>query len=207
MASDLSIIIPTNDLLIEKTLVIYRTGKTVFKNDEDSSLWRTVIYELCKEEDIYDDLSFRIKDLTEDIDCCEYHEDFSKKTQEKLQVEKNRIVESVFLLKRMDDHKRSSLLHELELLLDAGERYVNKRIRILKTVELVEKLENRMKQFQVDVQIGDQTEIPLFKEELKEIEKEMQFLKIFGANEKEIKRLNSLFDYAVENIAELEKGM
>lgn len=204
MALDLSIIIPSKETLFEKDYYLYSKGEKVFK-EIDSSLWQTAIYELWDEDDIYSDLSERIKDLTDDIDCAEYHEDFSKKTQDELQAEKQRVVEGVKILSKVNYPGRSALLRDMERLLKAGEQYINKRNQIAKTMVLVQKLEYRILQLQVDVHTGEYEEISIFKKELMEIKKEFNFLQELGANDQELKRLRSLIRAARQEIKNMQE--
>ena len=204
MALDLSIIIPSKETLFEKDYYLYSKGEKVFK-EIDSSLWQTAIYELWDEDDIYSDLSERIKDLTDDIDCAEYHEDFSKKTQDELQAEKQRVVEGVKILSKVNYPGRSALLRDMERLLKAGEQYINKRNQIAKTMALVQKLEYRILQLQVDFHTGEYEEISIFKKELMEIKKEFNFLQELGANDQELKRLRSLIRAARQEIKNMQE--
>lgn len=206
MAFDLSIIIPiiipTEENLYEKYYFSINGGGKVFA-DGNKSLWGTAIYELWDGDEIYSDVFERLKDLTVELECSEYHEDFSKKTQDELEAEKMRVIEGVKFLQKLG-HPTGGLYHDLELCLDAAERYVNKKIRIEKTVELVYNLEIRIKQLQVDIQTGVSGEIEMFKKEMKEIKQEIKFLKNFGANEKEMKRLQCLFNDAETDFSELK---
>lgn len=206
MALDLSIIVPTTDNIVEGKFYHKIGGGEVFRKG-NVSLWGTVIYEIWSSysvHSIYTDISDRIKDLTSDIEYADYHKDFSKKTQDELEAEKNRITEGVKILLNVG-YPTEELYHNMSLLLDTAERYVNKRIRIEKTVELVEQLELRIKQLQIDAQTGDFRDIKQFKKEMEEIKKEIKFLKNFGANKKEMERLRRLARYAKKDIRDLEE--
>lgn len=129
MSLNLSVAIPTTeeDIIIQKNYPYYNRVKSVFQND-NMHAWNTSIYEVWNGYQIFQDLSYRIKELIADMNCSEYYGDFSKKTQDELQAEKDRIVEGVQILSRIDYAKCLELLHDLTILLDAGERYVNKRL-------------------------------------------------------------------------------
>ena len=177
MAFDLSIIIPTKENLYEKYYFSTNGGGKVFA-DGNKSLWGTVIYELWDGYEIYSDILDRLKDLAVELECAEHHEDFSKKTEDELKVENKRVTEGIQILQRLG-YPIGGLYHDMELCFDAVERYINKHIRIKNTVELVNNLEIRIKQLQVDIQTGVNSEIEMFKKEMKEVEVEMKFLKNF----------------------------
>ena len=122
---DLSIIVPTKDLLVKKNYYGIQGGGEVFKYG-NVSLWGSAIYELWDGDDIYEDLSYRIKVLISDIDCAEYHEDFSMKTQDELQAEKERVVEGIQILTKMK-YPLTGLYKDMKLCIYAGNSYVEKR--------------------------------------------------------------------------------
>lgn len=196
MTLNLSISIPNQDIFdfyLQKNHTRYGGGE-VFKKFH-IHIWDTAIYEVWDNERIFQNLYQRIRELVNDIDSANYYEDFSEITKDALEAEKFRVIEGANILCRMN-YKNEEMLYHLQLLFDAVERYVNKRLRIMKTVELVEELTYRIIQLQVDIQTGNQEEIPQFRKEAKNIEIEIIFLKNFGANEKEIERLQSLYNGA-----------
>ena len=201
MAIELSIIIPGDELLVEPNFYELYGREENIQEGNDGNLWSTVIYELWYEEDIYFDLLQRVKVLKEKIEYA----DFSDRTANILDKEKNLIIEGLSILKKTGFRGYSWLLHDLKLLLDTAQRYVEKRVRITKTVYLVEKLDCRIRQLHVDVQTGDRKEINIFKKEMKDIEDDIKFLKNFGANQLELKRLTSLADSANLEIMEMER--
>lgn len=184
---NLSIIIPSQENLIQKDFYTIYGGGKVYADRQIFQTWQTAIYEVWNGDQIYEDLLDRIKQLTAEIGCAENCGDFSQYTQNELEAEKSRIVEGVKTLQRINYDMRSTLVHDLEILLDTAERYVNKRLRIEKTMELVEQLENRIRQFIADSEVG-YTDLV----EYNNIKTEIIFLKKFGANKEELKRLRHL---------------
>jgi hypothetical protein len=195
MAFDLSIIIPTEDILVQKDFYSIAGGGKAF--EIDISMWHTAIYEVWHVDDVYQDLLYKIKETTYDIKYAKNHEDFSKKKQDQLQADKDRVVE-VFLilsLRYKDPLGLMGLLSDLQELLEAAEGYVQKRLRILKIVEIVEKTENRIRQLQVDIDVDIQSRnyegISEYRKEEESIKAEMNFLEKSGANGRELRKLRS----------------
>lgn len=186
-----SIIIPSDDLIIDKPFsTVYGNGPVMAPDTTPNRMfrWSSVVYEMWDEEEIYNDLSHNIDQLYEDFDCAEYHEDFSQKTMKELDAGRNRVVEGIKTLIILKSEKRKNLIHKMEVLLISGEKYVNKRLRIIKAMEMTEKLLNRIKQFRVDVEMmsmGFADAYPLHVE-IDEIKKEINILEKMVASDKEI---------------------
>jgi len=205
MAFDLSIIIPTEDILVQKDFYSIAGGGKAF--EIDVSMWHTAIYEVWHVDDVYQDLLYKIKETTYDIKYAKNHEDFSKKKQDQLQADKDRVVEGVLILSRMGYQNSLGLLHDLEILLDAAEGYVQKLLRVLKIVEIVEKTENRIRQLQVDIDVDIQSRnyegISDYRKEEESLKKEMNFLEKFGANGRELRKLRSMLKGAQMDIEKI----
>jgi hypothetical protein len=130
---NLSVIIPTKEFLVKREFEhnneyyynVYGKGGNAIEDLEKVSLWGTVIYELWEEEEIYEDLLYRIKVLTADITCALYDEDFSKNTQDKLQAEKKRVSEGIKILSR--SRPLGQLYQELKKCLEKCKDYVKIR--------------------------------------------------------------------------------
>ena len=202
MAFDLSIIIPTEDILVQKDFYSIAGGGKAF--EIDVSMWHTAIYEVWHVDDVYQDLLYKIKETTYDIKYAKNHEDFSKKKQDELQADKDRVVEGVLILSRMGFQNSLGLLSDLQELLGAAEGYVQKRLRILKIVEIVEKIKNRIRQLQVDIDVDIQSRnyegISEYRKEEESIKAEMNFLEKFGANGREVRKLRSMLKGAQMDI-------
>ena len=205
MAFDLSIIIPTEDILVEKDFYSISGGGKAF--EIDVSMWYTAIYEVWHVDDVYQDLLYRIKETTYDIKYANHHEDFSKKKQDELQAGKDRVVEGVLILSRMGYVNSLGLLHDLEILLDVAEGYVQKLLRVLKIVEIVEKTETRIRQLQVDIDVDIQSRnyegISEYRKEEESLKIEMVFLEKFGANGRELRKLRSMLKGAHMDIEKI----
>jgi len=95
----------------------------------------------------------------------------------------------------------------LEILLDAAEGYVQKLLRVLKIVEIVEKTENRIRQLQVDIDVDIQSRnyegISDYRKEEESLKKEMNFLEKFGANGRELRKLRSMLKGAQMDIEKI----
>ena len=155
MALELSIIIPTNDLQYEKRYRCVNGGGRVFNEGRNTSLWSTAIYELWDGSAIYFDVSKRLKNLSVEFDFSEYHRDFSKKTQDDLEAEKNRVAEGLNILKRLG-YSSTGIYEEIKFCIEAAESYVKTRDQVKKTKELVKRLEIRIRHLQMRA-----SEIPL----------------------------------------------
>ena len=202
MAFDLSIIIPTDDILVQKDFYSIAGGGKAF--EIDVSMWHTAVYEVWHVDDVYQDLLYKIKETTYDIKYAKNHEDFSKKKQDELQADKDRVVEGVLILSRMGFQNSLGLLSDLQELLGAAEGYVQKRLRILKIVEIVEKIKNRIRQLQVDIDVDIQSRnyegISEYRKEEESIKAEMNFLEKFVANGREVRKLRSMLKGAQMDI-------
>jgi hypothetical protein len=202
MAFDLSIIIPTDDILVQKDFYSIAGGGKAF--EIDVSMWHTAVYEVWHVDDVYQDLLYKIKETTYDIKYAKNHEDFSKKKQDELQADKDRVVEGVLILSRMGFQNSLGLLSDLQALRDAAEGYVQKSLRILKIVEIVEKIKNRIRQLQVDIDVDIQSRnyegISEYRKEEESIKAEMNFLEKFGANGREVRKLRSMLKGAQMDI-------
>lgn len=184
------IIIPSDDLLIDKPFVYVRGNGPVMAADSTPNrlLWTHVFYEMCNAKEIYNDVSHKIDELYEDFDCADYHGDFSQKTMNELEAGRNRVVEGIKTLITLNYEKRKNLLHKMEILLITAEKYVNKRLRIIKVMKMFDELSNRIKQFRVDVEMmsmGFSQEYQLHVE-MDDIKKDINVLEKMGASNKEI---------------------
>lgn len=189
-----SIIIPSSELFIEGYYVSY--NRDHFQPlASDNSLWPISVYEIWDNEEIYEDISQKINDLYAEFNRCEYHEDFSLKTIEKLESEKKRIVEGIKILSHRGYKGLRKITEDLKTLFLAAKSYVNAQNKLKKVMEMVENLSYRIIQLQVDIQTSSSNADPnKFYEEQKECEEEMSNLYDLGANNEEIKRLRRLME-------------
>ncbi len=190
------IIIPSSELFVEGYCGAHREirNKPLVS---DNSLWAISVYEIWDDQEIFEDVSEKIKELCGEFDCCEYHEDFSPETRDKLELEKTRIVEGIKTLSRngYDGYDLEELLEDLHILFFAAKSYMKAYKRIQRVMEMVEKLSYRIIQLQIDIQTAsyddDTTD---FYREQKECEDEMDVIKNLGANDKEIAKLQRLME-------------
>lgn len=205
-----SIIIPSDDFLISKPFVYVKGNGPVMGPDAtpDRLLWSHVFYEMSDAKAIYNDVSQKIDELYEDFDCAEYHGDFSQKTMNELEASRNRVVEGIKALIILNYEKRKNLLHKMESLLITAEKYVNKRLRTIKMMQMFDELCNRIKNFRVDVEMmsmGFAQVYPLHME-MDDIKKETYVLEKMGASNKEIewikKEVKSAEEYLFDKTLE-----